>query len=401
MGVNILHKGGINMSVLKAGADAGNNGLKLWVKDKEPLSIPTIYSFYLGETTEIMDMDDIPKDQLVNNIDVTINSKALSENGNRYIIGEKVINDNQSPIELEKRSDKSRDEIPVLVTLAGLAVNAMQDQYDQNQIEVTYDLAVALPVQTITKDAAMRNADRYMGTHEVIYHHPSGRDVTVTIKIEYCKCLPEGASAAWGVVYDEKGNLSERKVESGNGITTVNFLNKTLLHFDIGAGTTEIVVTTDVKFNPKLSEGLPYGVKETLLDVIKRWNRKNPLKTIDSIAEFNEIYFDTEHPRHNELIIESTPAIKQLAHRISNSVIDKIDDMKDDPYVFIYGGGSAVLKDSLQAILKSKDRTTNVIFLKDPMYVNARGLLVYACSPRFEQQKEKTLGVAVNGSDKK
>ncbi len=389
------------MAAIKAGADAGNNGLKLWIHDREAFSIPTAYTFYMGETTELMDQEDIPKDQLVSNIDVTINSKALSNNGQRYIIGEKVLNDNQHAIELEKKSDKSKDEIPVLITLSGLAISAMQDQYDKDRIEVTYDLSVALPVQTITKEAATRNADRYMGTHEVIFHHPSGRDVTVTIKIDYCKCLPEGAAAAWGVVYDEKGTLTERKVETSQGMSKINFLDKTLLHFDIGAGTTEVVVTNDVKFNPKLSEGLPYGIKETILDIMKRWNRNNPRKTIDSIAEFNEIYFDPEHPRHNPLKQESKMGLHQLAHRISQSIIDKIDDMKDDPYVFIYGGGAAVLKESLQDILDQKNRTTNVIFLREPMYVNARGLLVYTCSPRFEQQKEKELGVISNGSDQK
>ena len=44
---------------------------------------------------------------------------------------------------------------------------------------------------------------------------------------------------------------------------------------------------------------------------------------------------------------------------------------------------------------------TNVTFLNQPMYVNARGLLVYTCSPRYEQQKEKELGTAANGPKSK
>ncbi|NKR09515.1 hypothetical protein, partial [Escherichia coli] len=172
---------------LKAGADAGNNGMKLWVKDSEPVLIPTVYSLYMGETTELMDMEDIPAEDLLHNIDVTINSKALSFNGQRYVIGEKVLNDNLQGIELEKKSDKSKDEIPVLVTLAGLAVDAMKKDYSKDNIEVTYDLSVALPVSTITQKSAQANAARFTGTHEVIFHHPSGRNVTVTIIIEYCK----------------------------------------------------------------------------------------------------------------------------------------------------------------------------------------------------------------------
>jgi len=389
------------MTILKAGADAGNNALKLWVKDKEPVLIPTVYSLYMGDTAEVMDMDDIAEDELLANIDVTINSKALSFNGQRYIIGEKVLSDNLSGIELEKKSDKSKDEIPVIVTFAGLAIEAIKDNFNKDSIEVTYDLSVALPVGTITQESSKRHAERFMGTHEVIFHHPSGRNVTVTIKIVYCKCLPEGAAAAWGVVYDENGKLSERKVEVGNSIMKVDFHNKTLLHFDIGSGTTEIVVTEGVKYNPHLSEGLNYGVKQTINEIIKIWNRKNPRKSIDSMAEFNEIYFDTEHPRHNDLVTESKTGLLQLSQQISSSIINKIDDLKDDPYVFIYGGGAAILKDYLQQILKQKDRMTNVTFLNQPMYVNARGLLVYTCSPRYEQQKEKELGTAANGPKSK
>ncbi|ALA55241.1 ParM/StbA family protein [Shouchella clausii] len=383
---------------LKAGADAGNNGMKLWVKDSEPVLIPTVYSLYMGETTELMDMEDIPAEDLLHNIDVTINSKALSFNGQRYVIGEKVLNDNLQGIELEKKSDKSKDEIPVLVTLAGLAVDAMKKDYSKDNIEVTYDLSVALPVSTITQKSAQANAARFTGTHEVIFHHPSGRNVTVTIIIEYCKCLPEGAAAAWGVVFDENGKLSERKVEVGDQIMKMDFANKTLLHFDIGAGTTEIVVTEGVKYNPKLSEGLNFGVKATINEIIKRWNRNNPRKSIDSMAEFNEIYFDTEHPRHNDLVDLSKTGLLQLAQQISSSIINKIDDLKDDPYVFIYGGGAAILKEYLQQILKSKGRLTNATFLNNPMYVNARGLLVYTCSPRYQQQKEKELGVVTDGA---
>ena len=385
-------------TILKAGADAGNNALKLWVKGQQPILIPTIYSLYMGETTAVIDEDDIAITALEKNIDVTINSPALAQNGKRYIIGEKVIEDRVKGTELEKNSDKSTDELPVMITLAGLAVNAMQMNPIANKIDVSYDLSVALPVQTITPQNAQANAQRYMGTHTVIYHHPSGRNVTVNIKIEYCKCLPEGGAAAWGIVYNEHGKVTKREVETTQGIQETDYVDKTLLSFDIGAGTTEIVVSQGVRFNPKLSEGLHYGVKETILEVIKRWNRNNPRKTIENITEFNEIYLDTEHPRHGLLREASKVAFSQLATRISTAIMDKIDDMKDDPFVFIYGGGAAILKDSLQQILSEKGRLTNVTFLNDEIFVNARGLLVYTCSPRFELQKQKELGVASDAS---
>lgn len=379
---------------IKAGADAGNNALKLWVKDQKPMMIPSIYSEHLGDAVDALDMMDIPADKLEDHIDITITSKALTFSNIRYIVGKKVSEDNLEPIEMEKKSDKSKDEIPVIVTLAGLAITAMKQNPDMDNIQVSYDLSVALPIAFINKDNATNNEKRFMGNHTVTYHHPSGRNVKVEITIEFCKCLPEGAAAVWGVVFDENGNILERLVEDAEGVRkNVSFMNTTNLSFDIGAGTTEIVVTHGLNFKPALSKGLPYGTKETILKFIETWNKEYPRKGIDSLAEFNEILFDTEHPRHTDVSVKFKAHQRQLAVKLSKEIINKVDDMKDDPYVFIYGGGATVIKDELQQILKQRGRDRNLIFLNDPMYVNAKGLLVYTCSPRFEEIKKQALGV--------
>lgn len=285
----------------------------------------------------------------------------------------------------------------MIVTLAGLAIDAMKREYDKDKIEVTYDLSVALPVSTISQANAKANSIDSWEPMKSLFTIHQAEMLKSLLKLITANAFLK-VQLRQGVVFDETGKVIERKVEVGETIIKVDFQNKTLLHFDIGAGTTEVVVTEGVKFNPKVSSGLNYGVKQTILEIIKRWNRKYPLKSIDSMAEFNEIYFDSEHARHNLLKNESQTGMLQLAQQISSVIIDKIDDLKDDPYVFIYGGGAAVLKDYLQKILNTKGRTTNVTFLSEPMFVNARGLLVYTCSPRYEQQKEKELGVAANGT---
>lgn len=379
---------------IKAGADAGNNALKLWVKDNQPMMIPSIYSEYLGDAVDAFDMLDIPADKLEDHIDITITSKALTYTNIRYIVGKKVSEDNLEPIEMEKKSDKSEDEIPVIVTLAGLAVTAMKQNPEKDHIKVSYDLSVALPIAFINRENASKNEQRFIGNHSVTFHHPSGRDVVIEIVIEFCKCLPEGAAAVWGVVFDENGNELQRLVEDEHGVQkNVSFMNTTNLSFDIGAGTTEIVVTQGLSFKPTLSKGLPYGTKETILKFMETWNKEFPRKEIDSLAEFNEILFNSEHPRHSDVSVKFKAHQRQLAVKLSKEIINKVDDMKDDPYVFIYGGGATVIKDELQQILKQRGRDQNLIFLKDPMYVNAKGLLVYTCSPRFEEIKKQSLGV--------
>ncbi|PER34510.1 peptide ABC transporter substrate-binding protein, partial [Bacillus thuringiensis] len=153
---------------------------------------------HIGEATNILSDEDISVEDLENNIDVTISSPTLKANNLRYIIGQKVIDENIKGIEMEKKSDKSKDDLVLLVTLAGLAITAMKKQPNKDKIDVTYDLSVALPVATITPQTAQEFVERYMNHHTVKFHHPSGREVVVNIKIEFCKCLPEGAAGSWG-----------------------------------------------------------------------------------------------------------------------------------------------------------------------------------------------------------
>lgn len=380
------------VTIKKAGVDSGNNGGKFVIDGMKPYMIPAVYSEYMGESMALMDQEDVSIDKLKENIDITINSKSITFSGSRFIVGQKVVDDNLTPIEMETKSNKATDDLPIILSLAGLVVEAITSNPDKNKIRVHYDLSVALPVTTISPEVASKYEKRYEGTHLVTYHHPSGRNVEIEIVIEFCKCLPEGAAASWGVVFNEKGELIKRTIiDENEKENVVTFENKTMLHFDIGGGSTELVVTHGVAFKSQLSDGLTYGTKETILDCIVKWNNANPRKTIDSIVEFNKIFYDTEHPRHNALKTHVENFARLLAQKLSTPLINKINQLKDVPFIFIYGGGADFVKDPLTRILEAKGYANNVIFVSDPMFVNAKGLYVYASSPRFDELKKKTL----------
>ena len=52
--------------------------------------------------------------------------------------------------------------------------------------------------------------------------------------------------------------------------------------------------------------------------------------------------------------------------------------------------GCSNYKNSLKMILKQKGRLKNVIFVDNPLFTNARGLLVYTCSPKYREHKQKS-----------
>lgn len=383
----------------KVGMDNGNYALKLWVEgNKDAIQVPTVISLYTGEVTDLFEQEDIPKEELLNNIDVTINSKALHRNNERYIVGNKVINDDLPSEELENHSDKSTDEITAILGLSGLAINEIYNNYEENKIESDFDISLSLPVNTINLEKATKYANRFIGQHEIIFHHPSGRDQTVIINIKFARTLPEGSAGAWGIIYNEDGSSKKYTIIDNGGKVQKTLEGDVLLHFDIGAGTTEEVVTNGVAYQPKRSRGHDFGVKSTIEDIRGQWNSNSrPNEKIDSVAEFNNIYFDKENPRHTDLVILSKPHLRQLARKMTKLIINKIDELKTKPVTFIYGGGSTILEEYIIEELKTKDRMDRVMFLNDPINVTAKGLLVYTASPRYQYLKEIEVGEKQNG----
>lgn len=389
------------MRVEKFGIDNGNVYLKLMKEGKgeEALVIPTVVSLYTGEANDLLEQSDISFEELENNIDVTINSKALKENGLRYIVGNKVLDDDLEAEEMEENSNKAYDDLTAIIGLTGMALKAIKSDYDNNHIDVTYDVGLSLPVNNLSVKIAEEYAERFIGVHEVIYHHPSGREQKVTIKIQYARTLPEGAAGTWGIIYNQDGSLKKWTIKDGDRDIVTDLEHAPILSYDIGGGTMEEVYTEGVVYKPKQSYGYDFGVKQTIAKVIKRWNFKyNPNELIDSISEFNEIYLNKENSRHNKLVKEAEIDLKNLAKRISKIMINKIDSLKTKPVVFVYGGGSVILEAHLRAELERKERLDRVIFLNDPLTVTAKGLMVYACSSRFEELKNTTLGVTSNGA---
>ncbi|MEV2910209.1 ParM/StbA family protein [Paenibacillus larvae] len=374
----------------KAGIDAGNISAKV-VTDKVKVLIPSCYSYYLGETA-YFDAESIALEELHNHIDITLFSEATRLlNGQRIIVGKKVLEDQMRPVEMESKSDKSTDEIPIVLILSGLAVDAITRNPDKKEINIEYDLGTSLPVSTITQERALHHSKRLMGNHKVTFHLPDG-DVTIHIRIVFATTLPEGAAGAWGIVYDKNGKEKERKIEgTNNKIEKVKFTDSRILSFDIGGGTTERAITVGVAFKPRLSDGLAYGVKDTVLETLKVWNRLNPTRTIDGLSDFDDIYQNSEHPRHNEVYNFFKPGLLQLSDKLAQEIINKIDEVKDIDCIYIYGGGSIIVRDLLKERLEAKGRLEKVIFAEDPVFVNADGLFVYCCSPRFEQKKEEFL----------
>lgn len=392
-------KGRMLMKVNKIGADIGNNSCK-FESELGKFSFSSSLAEYYPNHLELE--QEITLEQaaasLMNHLDFTVTSPVLEER--RYIVGQKILNDNLTAVELELKSDKSKDDKLKYLCLIGLAVDAIKRQKTIQAgkvIKVNYDLGLALPIKQINKERAQLLADKYMNTHK-LYWHVGNQSIAIEIKIEYARCIAEGQSAIWGLVYDENFQPLTYKLNIDGQEVETTLENKMLVGADIGGGTTELAVTRGVVLQLQLSDGLSFGTKEAIENRLSIWNKEFPKKEINSIAEFNNIYYDPSHPRHNMLrnssIMEATT--RELAYLFHKPIVNCVNKIKDDVILFIFGGGQVFINSNLKALLKQNNSIENIIFVDNAIYANARGLYVYVSSPRFNELKQRhyeTVGI--------
>ncbi len=387
----------------RAGADGGNGSLKMWVEGSEKgILIPSITSEVLTvKDTKGLDMPTISIDDLENHLDVTFRTTpALKKTNTRYLLGQVIMNKklNASANEMALDSRKYSNEMTAQLILVGLMVDAMRSNPEKSKIKATYDIAVALPLLDLSKEKYDLHTKRFIGTHELIFHHPNGDEVEVTITIECAICLPEGAIGSFSIVHDEKGNYNKYQIRynSKSELIETTFEKMPLLLVDIGSGTTELAASTGINFNHDLSKGLKFGGKTVINEIMDAWNAdpNNGLDPIRSTIEFTDAYTDALNYLHNRVIECSEDFINKYTNSLANEITNLYEKMgSSQTRIIIYGGGQLLFKKPLNSKLGEVDLADKTIFLPNPIFTNAKGLLNYTMTPAFKARKEKFVGV--------
>lgn len=382
------------------GLDGGNGSLKGWSSAMlEGILIPSVF-YKLGIDNDVednLDHTDYTPENIVDNLDITyVSTKALDETNQRYYIGNRVAKEFKDGSETTTESIKYIDKTPILVGLAALAVDAIKRNPEKTKIKINYDLGLALPVLDISTGAKIQE-ERFMGTHELIVHQPSGNNIQLTITVEFASCIPEGAAAAWGVVYDEKGRANKRKYLENDVVKIGDFRDLPMTHADIGGGSTELVYTEGIQYYHKQSDGLPFGTKQIIVEINKDWNKTRRQGRLKTVNDFTKVYFDNTDPRHAELNLFAKSRLDRQGDKIGREIVNFYNGFSSASTalpLIIYGGGAILFKDSISKVLEQNGLLDKVVFLEDALFTNAKGLLVYCSSPVFAKKKEAALGVA-------
>ena len=385
--------------VRRAGVDGGNGETKMYFEGvEEGLAIPTAELIVINANSKskgnFLATEVITPKNIHEHLDITfLSSKALSKTNERYLIGKRTLKAmGAKPKETPKHAQKHTSEIVARTVLAGLLVDAVRNNPESKTITAHYDLNLALPLNQIDEEAFQKHAERFIGTHEMKFHCPNGEEILVTIVIEFAMTLPEGAIGSYAVVYNIDGSLKKYEIveenpddESEPIKSVVTFEDRELLMGDIGAGSLDCAVMFGVDFDYENSEGFELGTKESVNKIRTEWNKLQKQDQIHSLTQFTEIYSNTEIFNSAKLQNFSTMYLNDDAIVIADSLKSIYEKMPSRARIILYGGGALLYKNALMPLLE--EYSDKIIFAPDPKFTTAKGLLIFALTPAFEEIK--------------
>ena len=359
----------INLTI---GNDAGNSLMKVDINGKVFVQPSTVTEITTLPNTESLNPEWVLKNGM-DNLLVTIESKSV-KNGlaTTFYVGNYATDSGKyiRSIRVGGENAKVDSDIPVIATLAMIAMFGCQEEFkssiDKDLIDVTVNMAVALPVKQKTKDNSDKYAAEFMGDHKVtVYFGP--KKVLVNIKINYVYVLAEGVTTSHYLINHDLFNGCDIK-------------SKRILHVPIGEGTTEYVLTTDgVHFDPRFTDGDTNGVGKAITSILTDFRNEFGYSKL-SRQEFIKILQDESDHYHTEAKSMLEGPLREQAFEISENIINNVTkaNFKVD-IVLVYGGGSILMKEYLVDEIKGflDKHKIELLFVPEDIAVTIEALGLY------------------------
>lgn len=348
-------------------------------------------------------------DQLHEHLIVTIDSPAVAPG--LYFIGESAINSknsnsaNNMVVGIDRKSESS---LPIINTIGNIAGAAVQKSYQEthtlvDSIKVTVDMATAIPYEEYKEQTGKLFENRFTeGVHRATVHVGRKR-VFVELKFEFVKVLPEATPVIFALqknrneTWRSDGLFSQfKKKYKINGMDGKYFLDKDVLHVDIGEGTTEYPITrgsrVDSNFQHGSNNGVGYAIEEAAPDF-----KQAVMQTEVPRNFFSKCLMDKDHKFHNAAVEHIRTPLQNQARSIVANVKRQISSARNlVDVIVVYGGGSILMKDFLNPELEQIAERLDIQLLYVPekyaVTMNAEGLDLFARGKIFTALKEKVLG---------
>ncbi len=221
-----------------------------------------------------------------------------------------------------------------LVLLTAIKQLALASGKDIKEIEPVVDISVLLP--PIEHDMRVEQMEALVrGVKSVTSFLPN--DFTAPIKIDKVKILPEGVAAFFGVYYKEEDNElveSEENLDYGEGNVII---------FDIGAGTTDIVMIKDTELVLNSKETLSIG-GNTVESNLKNLIRLHYGFTPNSVTDVVETGWLQDGSKKHDVAHLVTEAKEVYTKSLSKSIVEYLErvaiSMREVKGILVVGGGS-------------------------------------------------------------
>lgn len=376
--------------------DIGNSETKMIVNDtliKQPSVVKRLLS--KPNVMEINMQKNIAN--LLDELIVHVTSNAIKRSG-LYFIGKRA---NMTADKVEnmniKLGNKSKHDIPVLMTLSMLAARSVQLAYQENQelpssISVDVSMTTAIPASEYSADQARYLEGRFTDNDHVVIVYVGETPVTVTLHFQTVKVTQEGVPALYALLERDNEILKNYNEHYKKQAVPKDFANKRILHVDIGDGTTEYIYTvgmnpvTDVCSGEKRGVGHATEVATQLLKEevggFLNLNRQ----------QFMNIFLDPSHHLHDLAVRFMQEARYSQAQRILEDIQEKYSDIAGNVDVIaVYGGGSIQFKEELYEDLLDFANNVHceVLWIPEKYAVdmNVNGLHVINEKILFKKQK--------------
>lgn len=391
---------------LKVGNDTGNSEHDIIINGKQ-ICQPNVYA----RSRKVPNLEDLDQEHFIANLDSNLIISLISNEvptGN-YFVGTYALESGLAVTSIEVGVDNNKVESDVIFinTLAQIAGFAVQQAHKENKldenIKVNVDMVGALPINQYTKEKGEQFANRFLNKKHILTVELPKKSVKLEIEFEYVKIIQEGVSTTFALdvpnkLFDSYNNRveNEKDFPYDEKINSDYFKSdKKILHIAIGEGTTEYPITIGKKYDPNFITGTNNGVGHAIDKSLEEFKDEIGINNY-SRQEYSLVIKDKKH-KFNELALEilefyleeqSSEILKQ-----SKREIEKVNNNID--MILVYGGGSILLRKSLESKLEQICRRGKIKLLyldeKDCVTIESKGLYEFVTSNIFEILKNKNI----------
>lgn len=365
-----------------AASDLGNDTVKIKINQTD-LAVPSIVGAAIKTEKPTFlnqaEQDDYLK-HFFDHLEATVISTSVTDLTGPLLVGQAVTNNHVVPrrFDINNFSDKSQDDLSLVLNLVILAAKRVQDAYFNHekltQLQMNVCLTTALPIREGKQVGIIKTyQEKYLQADHLVTFNNFKFPVSVKIHFEQVLVSLEGQMAqlalinsqkeypelAKAILTDFKQNYPQIKVDLAQILQAPNVMG-----IDIGGKTVDLPVIQNGKANINVSDSSLTGYDSVLqkaLDLLQAHMRNfDSIGQLESYLAAGPSPFDpSSYDQVAQLVKEASSDLVQV---IVNNVSKTIGNARLNPdLVFIYGGGAEpLMRDTkLRQKLDQKIRTFN------------------------------------------